>query len=36
MMHNKIHCVEKIFEHFKDFILQLLLNIFTADIDKFE
>lgn len=35
-IHNKIHRVEKICEHFKDFVLQLLLNIFTVDIDKFE
>jgi len=32
-MHNKIHRVKKICEHFKDLVLQLLLNIFTVDID---
>lgn len=38
-MHNKIYHVDKICEHFKDFVLQLLLNTFTVDnldVDKFE
>jgi len=35
-MHNNVHDVDKICEHFKDFVLQLLLNTFTVDIDKFE
>lgn len=35
-MHNKVHHAEKICEHFKDFVLQLLLSSFTVDIDKFE
>lgn len=40
-MHDKIYHVDKICEHFNDFVLQLLLNTYSytvdnLDIDKFE